>query len=367
MIHEPSTRGNILIVAISSLALIILTITGYFFWQNQQLKNKTPIPTQQPSVPQPVKPINETANWKTYSNTKFGYTFKYPPEAVVNNCGAKFCHEATPTDIETIEVGKYLNIVAQDTNVGCWSIRTENEIASCVRGMGKFPSTRWIPATIDGQFAVRVETTLIPSPPANSDINPVGISYHVNIPKGNLQISFSDSIVDRPIMEQILSTFKFSTTPSTTIKKLIYFLPTGWTTVQDASKTFEVGYDPKLNQLFPDGQKNLAINLAGLWSSNPAQKIGSNISIALKPYDGSSRRNFILKTATGWEKLPTYHEIEYTYNGWGCLVLYGIYISQSDTIWGMCSIPNSQAITFSLGGGSDDQAEQIISTVKLLK
>lgn len=58
--------------------LIAAAVGGYFVYKNYQ--TKTPAPTAPPttsSTPQPSpSPINETANWKTYTGNR--YSFSYP-------------------------------------------------------------------------------------------------------------------------------------------------------------------------------------------------------------------------------------------------------------------------------------------------
>lgn len=161
--------------------------------------------------------------------------------------------------------------------------------------------------------------------------------------------------------------------PKSQAIKLTYSLPAGWKTVQDTTGTFEIGYDPNNSELYDYTQfgsnqgksiNDLSIRLMRASRSHPVQ--GYDFSVAIHPYDGGSRHKFILGNEQ-WDKLPEYHEKEYTYNGWSCLVLYGIYISQGPVANGMCAINSKQA--FSIGNGILDEktVEQIIQTIKLLK
>ena len=63
----------ILIVAI----LIVAGGAGYYFFTTSQKEREVKIP----EVKTPEEAIkDETANWKTYINEKYGYSFKYPPD-----------------------------------------------------------------------------------------------------------------------------------------------------------------------------------------------------------------------------------------------------------------------------------------------
>lgn len=69
--------------------LIALAFGGYFVYQNQV--KSTPLPkqaTQITSTPADASPVptgdTETANWKTYTNQKYGYSVKYPINLLVN-------------------------------------------------------------------------------------------------------------------------------------------------------------------------------------------------------------------------------------------------------------------------------------------
>jgi len=70
-------KGNILLPLISAVAVLALLAAGYFFYQNQQLKqgssNNTPSPSPAPTTQ------DETANWKIYSNPELRFSIEYPP------------------------------------------------------------------------------------------------------------------------------------------------------------------------------------------------------------------------------------------------------------------------------------------------
>ena len=397
-----SRQGNILVFFLIGALLVTTSLASYFFWKNQELKKtltydvclKTPGAIDQQSYPctcvtpegrsviQPLsdaekkKPIDEaaqagTSNWKTYQDTKLGFSIKYPPSysrnqeinditkqyAVVFNKGTSPVYDVSLTisidkDPRNGESRTSSNPLGDQITKPEDSFAIENPEKFNIQG---YPAAKAILKNREGSTAVVVS------------IIKEGALWQLI---GNIQNTNDAEISE---VDQILSTFKFTTngaadtsaSPTLTAKKLSYSLPTSWQTLQDRTGTLQVGYDPKLNQL---GEiKDLSIELAGKWEMNPPRKIGSNMTFFVKLYDGGSRHAFILGNQTDWEKLPTYHEKIYVYNDWNCLVLYGTYISQSDTVHGMCATSAKQAMGFSVGGGTDADVERIISTIRLLK
>lgn len=57
---------------------IIAIITGFIVWITTQQRQRQP--TGQPQSVQTTKPGLDTSNWKTYTNSRFGYLIKYPQD-----------------------------------------------------------------------------------------------------------------------------------------------------------------------------------------------------------------------------------------------------------------------------------------------
>lgn len=68
-------KGNFLLIIGIIVLLLVIGAGGYFLYQKQVNK---PVATQV-SYPTPSPTSDETANWKTYTNTQYGYSIKYPP------------------------------------------------------------------------------------------------------------------------------------------------------------------------------------------------------------------------------------------------------------------------------------------------
>jgi hypothetical protein len=74
--QNPKSRNWKKWIFIGGIILVIL-LTGTAYVLSQQESKKTKPPTKQP-VSKPTPTPDPTADWKTYTNTKYGYSLKYP-------------------------------------------------------------------------------------------------------------------------------------------------------------------------------------------------------------------------------------------------------------------------------------------------
>ena len=75
-------KGNTLVITIIS--IVVLGVIGFLVYQNIQLKKQVTLPSTTPVVTPvvtstPAATPDETANWKIYTNTLYGFEIKYPP------------------------------------------------------------------------------------------------------------------------------------------------------------------------------------------------------------------------------------------------------------------------------------------------
>jgi hypothetical protein len=72
--------ANIILIGV---IIILVVVGGYFLW-SQKSKPAVEQPVQTPTITQTDTTIttpttnDKTANWKTYTNSKYGFEFKYP-------------------------------------------------------------------------------------------------------------------------------------------------------------------------------------------------------------------------------------------------------------------------------------------------
>lgn len=84
--------------------ILAVLIGGYLVYQNQPKPTPSPQPTNQLS---PAS--DETANWKTYTNSKYGFSFKYPSDLVVSEPGSIRLTNEVP--MSQVASDKYINIL----------------------------------------------------------------------------------------------------------------------------------------------------------------------------------------------------------------------------------------------------------------
>ncbi|MBI4100275.1 hypothetical protein HY439_00850 [Candidatus Microgenomates bacterium] len=167
-----------------------------------------------------------------------------------------------------------------------------------------------------------------------------------------------------------------SPSPSTTSttkssKNLIYRLPSDWKTVIDTTGRLEVGYDA--SRYDAKGEEKV-IDLSGKWINRDGKssRLGWNKNFYLTAYAGGSRHNELYKIlgenpiSTG-STTKDYSEREYSYNGWKCLVINGISISDYPVAWGYCPISTTEALVLAFDNFDWSEIEQQITAVRLLK
>jgi hypothetical protein len=79
----PKDNHTVMIASMAVFTLLTLSAAAFLYYQNQQLKNmlasyQTPVSSPTPLVSPEPSAQAETANWKTYTNSKYGFSFKYP-------------------------------------------------------------------------------------------------------------------------------------------------------------------------------------------------------------------------------------------------------------------------------------------------
>ncbi|MFZ2153544.1 MAG: hypothetical protein WAV41_05865 [Microgenomates group bacterium] len=268
----------------------------------------------------PLMVDNDTSDWKTYTNSKLNFSFKYPADLSLS------ANQKVPDNYTIKNSSTFIAFNIQSTclNTQCLSIQSLDEIANNMLSLDVLSSFR-----IGSSKGIKITN-----------------GFMVEIPNSN-NFLLLNSGQNTPIVDQILSTFKFTETKA--IKSIKYDLPANWLSVRDNSQLFEVGYNPATQDIKMDKQ-SISIIYKNLNNNPYYSNYASSQLFQILPYNNGSRHAFIEKqlgeTINSGNKFPDYFESDINIDGKSCLVLHGISISQFYPIWGMCAINSQQALLF---------------------
>jgi len=200
----PQPKPNYLKTIIFSVLMIITVgLIAYLIFQNQKLQKQVlsppvsptiqvPSPTSQSVSPTPKTvtsislPTDETAGWKTYTNTEVGFSFKYPSEwktqTGILNSGL--------ISLETDRGDRFFAMYHQSYSISEWLEETQAGKITGKKTFGKYTYT-----VIEGGLMLK------------------SLEYALDI-KGNGFVRFviepdSNTLESEKTFDQILSTFHF--------------------------------------------------------------------------------------------------------------------------------------------------------------
>lgn len=81
----------------------------------------TPVPPTSTPVPPTATSTPSTSDWLTYTNTTYGFQFKYPPQSQITNQQNNFVHISLPIQLGTNLGEKYLETVVTENASSCQS------------------------------------------------------------------------------------------------------------------------------------------------------------------------------------------------------------------------------------------------------
>lgn len=300
------------------------------------------LPTTVPTTTDP------TANWKTYTNTKYSFSFKYPQDyfKYVNEYQAGNSIYFAPTEGKGVEMGTPMALTPGDV----WF-------------------TVDISLAKSGQKSTPKELISLDGPQPVSDFQSV-IVENGNAIKIVLS-SFSKDTLNKfeSTFNQILSTFKFTSTPTptTSISKVTYKLPSGWQTFSGPANQFTVGFNPSTQDAsMQDGI--VSIVYKNLQNNPYYSPYAQTQHFQVLPYNNGSRHAFIEKQLGETLSISKDNitsdtdELNIQIAGKNCLIINGVYISQFPTVWGMCVIDSTSALMFNSFNYAD--LSQHLSTLK---
>lgn len=164
-----------------------------------------------------------------------------------------------------------------------------------------------------------------------------------------------------------------SSTTSKPVNKITYKLPSGWQTIKDTTGILEVGYD---SARYGATAKEKQVDLSGKWvgtQGSDLRRLGWNKNFYVTSYDGGPRHTELYKilgvtaNSSDWKAPNYYSEREYSYNGWSCLIINGVNISQFPVAWGYCPISSNEALVLTFDGYEWSEIEQQLTAVRLLR
>lgn len=255
------TSGNVLIVVTALLAVFAIFATGFFFWQKYQSEKvqkelfnsgnyskNIALPKEKESTS-----VDETANWKTYINKKYGYEFKYP-----TNIGT-IQEDGTTTRLIHNMLSYVFEVVYVPTkeSLDTW--------LSAARKKGQFQETDWTVAnaSLVGKPALYLQSHYTMQVP--------GDMYAIKTDNAIYTFFVIKEDPTKATVDQILSTFKFLDQNAAT--------KAGWKMYSDASFGFSFEYpqDVTVAKVAADNSVRLGLGNSSLLSIRSIPLNGMNL------------------------------------------------------------------------------------------
>jgi hypothetical protein len=165
------------------LAIIVLGVTGYYYYQATHPKLTVPVPVHHAQT-------DATANWKTYTNSQYGFEFKYPSNLKVDECDPSFIYLNGNCDSDAPYSGL---IQIEDPK----SITIDKNAEFKTINLGGIQAK---------QYSGQVSSV---GPGPEDGANSEGIFFSKDNKTWHLEF-IADTSGNFPGMDQILSTFKFT-------------------------------------------------------------------------------------------------------------------------------------------------------------
>lgn len=185
---QPAKNNNSLVIILSILLLIAVGLAGLFYFQIQRLSKELANYQTRP-FPTPTATPDVTANWKTYTNSEIGFSFKYPQEWTLQGTSIP---RIASFDTKSGIPGEFF--VAYHKNIDSlskWLLDNQaGEIINTINANGnQFSVIKGGTLNVSREYAIKVGT--------NSYLR--------------LVIEpFPNSVISDEVINQILSTFQFT-------------------------------------------------------------------------------------------------------------------------------------------------------------
>lgn len=205
-------------IVIAVLAVLILGGAGYWYATHYQKSGQpitNPIQVAPLSTPSPTPTTNETAGWRTYNNTKYGFSISFPANVTaddgVEDFVQSFPNGSKITNYETFCYGETDNTIGN-----CFDIHLlDNDLLyDLIKAKEKYginsPEIKLQEVTVNGNYGISGEIC------ESKCVK----TYTFQLTNNHrISISFGDNLYDQqsknisPLALQILNTFKI-TNPS---------------------------------------------------------------------------------------------------------------------------------------------------------
>lgn len=123
-LEEKPKKSSGLALILSFTTIIATLIAGFFYFQNMQLRSELQknLPS---STPTPIATPDETADWKTYTEVNYKFSFRYPKDIELNKNECISLRIVGPTQTGETEPfdGLYLNFcpkTLEDQTIDQW-------------------------------------------------------------------------------------------------------------------------------------------------------------------------------------------------------------------------------------------------------
>lgn len=202
----PPKKDYSLVVILSILLIIAAAIATLLLYQNQKLIKE--LKQYQTAavypIPSPTPTSDPTANWQTYTNTKYGYAVKYPSDWS-GSCPSQPCDSAAMFSVTKQPIG--LDII----------VKQKAQVVTPKDAFSKAVTTQIFSQQEMIIDSIPAYAGLVKEGPA--EIGPF-LKQHIFVVKNVYiyQITFSEklekgdemSLRQQQLFDQILSTFKFA-------------------------------------------------------------------------------------------------------------------------------------------------------------
>jgi len=203
---------------IAALVLLILVLTlpfgGYLLLGKLGIHPKPSTVTIKTTAPTPTP--NPTANWKTYTNTKYGFSFKYPSE--LNGLGS---YTDPKGELVSLIQDSYGGQPKMEVYISTGSAATAaqtflNQIISTKKGLENFNYTQISTEKLDNQtlyfYSEDFDFSSNGLPPPGQPMNTLAASNTISNVFYNIRYHYlpKEQKSEQDLFNKILSTFKFT-------------------------------------------------------------------------------------------------------------------------------------------------------------